>query len=264
METPVAKAKKWSAVRTAKAILALLAAVLLLDFVGGIAVWSVGSICPKCLQLKDTVEIRVLGIPVFWKNALLKGQPCLMSSLAFSPGVPPIDPAIYEEILGLKCRHAFRRDSFGRTKQFLWGAPHADGIGGTFVPRVEATAGLYFAYTRTRDKTTAQAVYEMIHTAYPVDGRSRDVWLSIRQYVWRGEALKIIHLLDECRPEDGKIARQVLELRRLAEELSKVETPSDFAEVCREFASQIGLQADPKAVRGEAKPADALRRDGKG
>ncbi|MBM4080574.1 MAG: hypothetical protein FJ278_12805, partial [Planctomycetes bacterium] len=180
MEPTDAKPRKRSAVRTAKAILALLAAVLLLDFLGGIAVWSISSICPKCLQLKQTFEARVLGIPVFWKNTLLKGQPCLMSSLAFSPGVPPIAPAMYEEILGLKCRHAFRTDSFGRTKQFLWGAPHADGIGGTFVPRVGATAGLYFAYTRTRDKTTAQAVYEMIHTAYPVDGRSRAVWLSIR------------------------------------------------------------------------------------
>lgn len=240
-ETPMDGKRRRPLGRIAKWLGLVLIVLIALELSGGLAIWDVSAVCPKCLQHAYIRERTLFGVPFYRRTVLSQRHGGIMSSAAFSPGIPQVHPGLYKEIIGKECKHNFLRGGFGRTSGFFIGG-HADGSYGGWSlaqPRINALKALYGAFAKTSDRETATALYLLIEDAYPLNGRNRAVWAAIRPFraedATEDDIMKAIQAIEEYDTEAGMIARKILELKRLTARLKEVETTADFQVVGREI-----------------------------
>jgi hypothetical protein len=120
---------------------------------------SFSAICPNCLQYAHGYQIRVLGIPCYYRLRPDQSHRGLASPDAFTNRIPPIDPRLYEKIMGRRCKHEYRKLGFCRYSWF--GVACGGGGASRWDPHLQAIEQIYRAYSRIEDKPLAQQSFRI-------------------------------------------------------------------------------------------------------
>lgn len=213
----------------------LVLAIAVLVVPGGWTVWDISATCPKCLQQANIHKTEIFGIPVYQRIELPRNSGGLMGSAVLGPEVPPINPALYEQILGRPCAHTFVKGGAGQDCGYLFRI-HKDSVfvaGFQLQPRIDALAALYGAYVRTDDGYAAAAIYAVIDQLFPPDS------LAGRTILWpHATEEEVRQTYADTGAENRILLESTLQLHRLTRRLNEVETGEDFARLRREFESQ--------------------------
>jgi len=142
-----------------KLLLIIIPAFLLicvLVIVSGYEKWQIGLTCPKCLQKASLHQIRIHGIIIYSSSRVYQ-----------NPYESKISPALYEQILGKKCDHVFKKNSFCRKK----GQVYSCGINRkilSYEQRINAIEELYRVFLRCKNIDLAKETYLLIDNTLPI------------------------------------------------------------------------------------------------
>jgi hypothetical protein len=166
-----------------------------------------------------------------------------MSSAAFSPSIPQVNPKLYEEIFDTSCEHEFKKGGYGRNRGFLIFGIHADGSFGEwamYLPRIEVIEALYEAFAKTRNKDTAVFIYRLIESACPINGWNPGL---VRYYLNKdADETQILAEIKELLKNDPVAfgqASNMFELRSMTKRLRAVETDEEFRNIQEEFSTKL-------------------------
>lgn len=208
--------------------------------------FSIGAICPKCLQRASIREKRIHGVTIYRSIRLDQSPGEIMSSAALGPAQPEVSPALYEQFLGRKCDHVFKRGGFGRTSGFLLGHVHADGIymeSSWFAPRIEAVESLYLAFVNSGSEGLARRTYAIIDTAIPI---GNDEHMQEARALLRRQDHLPLDQAEQYFPEAARVAREMLRLEGLTARLKEIETEQQWLKLLsvidRDFAPEPASQ----------------------
>ena len=169
---------------------------------------SFSAICPKCLQYAHGRQMRVLGIPCYYQLRPSQSHRGLGSPDAFTDRVPPVDPKLYEKILGKRCRHDYRKLGFCRYT--FWGVACGGGGASRWDPQLQAIEQIYRAFGRIDDKFLAGQSFRIANDLSKAMRSSEHKWRELEAF---GQGLGVISSRDEwgdliTRAQSGKLLEE--------------------------------------------------------
>src|SRR6266498_217352 len=130
---------------------------------------SFSEICVRCLQRVSGRELRVLGVKIHRSRTMNRSSGGIMDPATLGSGVPPVDPAFFEELMGSRCVHVFVLQ--GKCVHSLNLVKCYAGSG-QYRSRIETLEELYGLYRRVPNKSLARRTYERINGARSTDATS--------------------------------------------------------------------------------------------
>jgi hypothetical protein len=196
---------------------------------------DISAICPKCLQHAYIHEVRVHGICVYRTVRPRQHAGGIMSSTTFSPPIPRVSPALYEQILNEKCRHDYQYGGFGCSHGLLLPGAHEDGAYGQWRAcqlRIDATKALYVAFARFQNRALAAETYHRIDTTVP--SAPFGCLMEAVRFA-QGNSKWTAAEFEQFSPEGAKLVQAIRDLIDLNGKLNALESEDEWEALLRDF-----------------------------